>query len=73
MGELPEYDFGNSGDLRILLVEDKAAHQKVLKLMLNRLGYSADLTENGSDALRAMEQKHYDVILWDIRCLIWTG
>lgn len=53
--------------LRILLVEDNPINQKVALLMLKKLGYGADVAGNGLEALRALEQRHYDVILMDIQ------
>ena len=52
--------------LNILLVEDNAINQKVASRMLERLGYHADVVDNGTDALRAMRRQHYDVVLMDV-------
>ena len=35
--------------------------------MLKRLGYRADVANNGLEALRALEEKHYDVVLMDVQ------
>lgn len=35
--------------------------------MLRKLGYSADVASNGLEALKALEHRHYDVILMDIQ------
>jgi CheY-like chemotaxis protein len=53
--------------LRILLVEDNLLNQKVALLMLKKLGYRADVASNGLEALNAIEERHYDVILMDIQ------
>lgn len=53
--------------LRILLVEDNLFNQKVALHMLRRLGYGADLAQNGQDALQAVQEKSYDVILMDMQ------
>lgn len=53
--------------LRILLVEDNPFNQKVALHMLRRLGYQADLAQNGYDALQAVQEKPYDVILMDMQ------
>jgi CheY-like chemotaxis protein len=50
---------------RLLLVEDNKINQKVACLMLKNLGYSADLAQNGLQALLAIESAHYDLILMD--------
>jgi CheY-like chemotaxis protein len=52
--------------LTILLVEDNVINQKVALRMLERLGYHADVVNNGADAVRAVRRQPYDVILMDI-------
>jgi len=53
--------------LQILLVEDNEVNQKVAQAMLKRLGYHADLAVNGQEALHALENQHYEVVLMDIQ------
>lgn len=48
-------------------MEDNPINQRVALLMLKKLGYSADVACNGLEALRALEQQNYDVILMDIQ------
>jgi signal transduction histidine kinase/DNA-binding response OmpR family regulator len=53
--------------LEILLVEDNKVNQKVTLHLLERLGYGADVAGNGQEALTALQQKKYDVVLMDIQ------
>ncbi|MEM7712916.1 MAG: ATP-binding protein [Cyanobacteria bacterium P01_A01_bin.68] len=53
--------------LKILLVEDYATNQKIITLMLQRMGYQADIANNGLEALAALRCKSYDVILMDMQ------
>ncbi len=53
--------------LRILLVDDVAINQMVGVMMLQRLGYQADVAGNGEEALAALEAKVYDLIFLDVR------
>jgi signal transduction histidine kinase/DNA-binding response OmpR family regulator len=53
--------------LRILLAEDNPVNQQVGLLMLSRLGYTADLANDGRQALDAVEKTEYDLILMDIQ------
>ena len=53
--------------LRILLAEDNSVNQKVALLLLERLGYAADVAENGLEVLAALRRQDYDVILMDVQ------
>jgi signal transduction histidine kinase/CheY-like chemotaxis protein/HPt (histidine-containing phosphotransfer) domain-containing protein len=53
--------------LHILLVEDNSVNQRVGVLMLERLGYLADVAGNGIEALEALRRQPYDLLLMDIQ------
>ena len=53
--------------LRILLAEDHLLNQRVALRMLERLGYRADVVENGRDVLERLSQAPYDVVLMDVQ------
>ncbi|MBE9126471.1 MULTISPECIES: PAS domain S-box protein [unclassified Coleofasciculus] len=53
--------------LRILLVEDVAVNQKVARQMLQRLGYRADVANNGQEALESLRRQSYDVVFMDVQ------
>ena len=53
--------------LSILLAEDNAINQKVALRMLKKLGYRADVAQNGNEVLEAISCHTYDVILMDIQ------
>jgi CheY-like chemotaxis protein len=58
---------------RVLLVEDNPINQKLAMTLLSRIGYVADLAENGQAALDALTAKPYDVILMDMQMPVLDG
>jgi CheY-like chemotaxis protein/HPt (histidine-containing phosphotransfer) domain-containing protein len=53
--------------LRILLVEDNIVNQKVALRLLERIGHQADIASNGIEAIEAVRQTRYDVVLMDLQ------
>jgi two-component system, sensor histidine kinase and response regulator len=51
-----------------LIAEDNSTNQKVLRRMLENLGLRCDVVSNGAEALAAVQNIHYDLILMD--CLM---
>ena len=57
----------HSSRLRVLVAEDNMVNQKVIRYLLKKLGYVADVVANGLEVLEAMRRQRYDVILMDMR------
>ena len=53
--------------LLILVAEDNPLNQRVLGLMLGRLGYHADFASTGIEVVDAINARPYNVILMDIQ------
>ncbi|MBF0409042.1 MAG: response regulator [Candidatus Riflebacteria bacterium] len=52
--------------ITILLVEDNIFNQQVALAILKRFGLSADIAENGKQALQILDSRLYDLVLMDI-------
>jgi CheY-like chemotaxis protein len=51
---------------RLLLVEDSEVNREIMQKMLSKLGYSADIAENGGAAIQAATREDYGLILMDL-------
>lgn len=50
---------------RVLIVEDNNVNQKVVRIMLGKLGVHADIATNGREAIADVAQADYDLVLMD--------
>ena len=55
------------GTFKILLAEDNFINQKVALRIMSEAGYKADAVMNGLQAVKAVEENRYDVILMDVQ------
>lgn len=66
-------DFAERFPVSILVAEDNPMNQKFTLKVLSKLGYEADLAENGLVALEAFNKKHYDIVLMDLQMPVMDG
>jgi signal transduction histidine kinase/ActR/RegA family two-component response regulator len=59
--------------LRVLAAEDNAANRQVLKLLLEPVGVDPVMVENGREAVAAVAERAYDVILMDANMPVMDG
>jgi signal transduction histidine kinase/response regulator of citrate/malate metabolism len=57
----------------VLAVEDNPVNQKVVRLMLSKLGFAVDIAANGQEAIAALRRKSYVVVLMDEHMPIMDG
>ncbi len=55
-----------ASSLRVLMAEDNAINQRVGRLSLARLEIRADIVADGREAVNAIRERRYDVVLMDV-------
>lgn len=63
--DLPEVAMGAGHEHRILIAEDNETNQKVLSFQVNMLGYQADIVESGIEAMQALQENSYSMLITD--------
>lgn len=58
---------------RVLVVDDNPVNLEVAAQMLETLGYRSDMATNGAEALQAIEQKPYALVLMDLQMPVMSG
>lgn len=59
-------EMGRRHPLKILVADDLYVNQKMMLIILQKMGYQADAAANGLEVLQAMERARYDVIFMDV-------
>lgn len=57
----------------VLIVEDNPVNQLLVSKILRRWGMSTVTTNNGAEALIAIEKQHFDIILMDLQMPVMDG
>jgi len=57
---------GTPGGLSVLIADDNALNQNLLRRLVTKLGHSADVVSNGREAVAAVAQQPYDAVLMDV-------
>ena len=66
-------EFAEKYPLEILIAEDNPLNQKLIEKILNKLGYTPELVENGEKALERVKEKKFDILLMDLQMPIVDG
>ncbi len=59
--------------LHVLVVEDNSINQEVVKAMLERVGISAEVANNGQEGVECFLRERFDAILMDIQMPVMGG
>jgi CheY-like chemotaxis protein len=54
------------GALAVLIADDNALNQNLLRRLVSKLGHKVDVVSNGREAVSAVAQGPYDVVLMDV-------
>jgi CheY-like chemotaxis protein len=54
-------------NIKVLVVEDMALNQLLMKTILDDFGFERDIAENGKVAIEKLKSKTYDIILMDLQ------
>jgi signal transduction histidine kinase/streptogramin lyase/ActR/RegA family two-component response regulator len=68
---LPRAVDGNQ--LKVLVAEDNVVNQKVVLMLLKKLGVNADLAVDGAEAIAAVRGNRYDLVLMDVQMPVVDG
>ena len=66
-------DFAAQYPMDILIAEDNPVNQMLIERILFKLGYKTNVKGNGQEALQAITEKPYDVVLMDIQMPVMDG
>jgi PAS domain S-box-containing protein len=60
-------------NINVLVVEDIALNQLLMRTLLDDFGFGCDIASNGQIAIDKMSKSHYDIILMDLQMPVMNG
>jgi len=66
-------NFPQYNKVRALVVEDDLVNQKVVHMMLQKFGITADIADNGETGVKMFQSQNYDIVLMDCSMPIMDG
>ncbi|MCI5126230.1 MAG: response regulator, partial [Candidatus Electrothrix sp. AR5] len=70
-GADPESEVSNA--LRILVADDNRGNQVLIRTFLKKFDQEADFVDNGAEALQAVHEASYDLVLMDVNMPVMDG
>jgi len=71
--DYPQHESLYFGGQHVLLVEDNYVNQEVEREILLEVGFDVEIRENGAEAIQAVQEKEYDIVLMDIQMPVMDG
>lgn len=65
--QILDQQFAKKFELKIMVAEDNAMNQKLITKVLNKLGYSPVIVNNGQEAVQLAETESFNMILMDLQ------
>ena len=62
-----------SKNIKVLVVEDIALNQLLMKTLLDDFGFERDIADNGKIAIEMLQKNSYDIILMDLQMPVMNG
>ncbi len=53
--------------INILLAEDNLINQKLALRILEKMGYTVEVANNGKEAIEGLKKQHFDIVLMDVQ------
>lgn len=69
----PSADTATSRQTHLLLVDDGAINREIAQLILEAMGYRVTTAENGQEALDAVQELAFDLVLMDVEMPVMDG
>jgi CheY-like chemotaxis protein len=71
--EAPEPESASTAGLHILLAEDSIINQRVAVGLLSKWGHHVEVVSDGRDAVNALAERDYDLVLMDVQMPVMDG
>jgi len=65
--DINEFEVHTENHLRVLVAEDNAVNQTLMKALLERAGYDPVVASNGIEAVKLFAKGSFDVVLMDVQ------
>ncbi|MFV8326457.1 CheR family methyltransferase [Flavobacterium sp. ZS1P14] len=67
------FDTTATKNIKVLVVEDMALNQLLMKTILDDFGFEQDIADNGKIAIEKLQAKSYDIVLMDLQMPVMNG